>query len=193
MKSSNPVSPFTDEKLEAWKRSSDALAEFTHHVQNDWPWFSDADGCWGKGSLLDFFSPPEGLCLLWFCPTSWIFHLLPLCSLPSQASVAFSSVSLIRADFHVCVLMSNLFSFSYKTFLSLWSHCKMILFRLVSVSVVDLIFLVILICCITPFSFHSSRFKDTLEAFKRLWWENQCLAFSHKLRLRPGWDQSVGR
>lgn len=109
-----------------------------------------------------FFFPPEGLCLLWFYPTACIFHLLPFCSLPSQASVAFSSVSVIRADFHVCVLMSNLFSLSYKTFLSLWSHCKMIPFLLVSMSVADLIFLVISIGYITPFSFHSACFKDTV-------------------------------
>ena len=95
------------------------------------------------------------------------FHLLLFCSLPSLASVAFSSVSLIRAGFHIYWLTSDLYSLPYKTFLCLWSGYKnnpfLALFRV--------IFFVISVCCITLF-FHSSCLKDTLEALEPHWWKS---------------------
>lgn len=109
-----------------------------------------------------FFSPPWRA--LFTVVLSYRLHFSP-------ASILFSAISglcsfLIRLRNQgrfSCLCFNVQFVFSFLQDISqFWSHCKMIPFLLVSMSVADLIFLVILICYITPFSFHSACFKDTV-------------------------------
>ena len=130
-RSLNPVPVFADG---TW-RPREGSSELRGLARTLGQWLSRScwcDGCWERWNLQAVF--PEGPDLARMLPYLLYFHLLLFCSLPSLASVAFSSVSLIRTGFHICWLMSDLYSLPYKTFFSLWSGYKMILFLLFSES-----------------------------------------------------------
>lgn len=126
--------------------------------------------------------------MLCWCPAFRTFHLIPFCSLPSLASAFL--ICLLHWGRDSCVSFNvDLYSHPCETFLSLWSHCKRILSLLFSKSVIDFIFLVILICRITPFSFHSSCLKALLRLLTLTGGRVSFSAWSHRVgtvRLRGG-------